>query len=249
VPTGTIDTRDPLAIAAVTAIHRGDLPALQRLLAERPTLAGAWFGDDDPDGMSRTLLHVVTDWPGHFPGGAATVRALVEAGADVNARFRGPHAETPLHWAASTDDLDVLDALIDCGADIEAPGAVIGGGPPLADARGFRNWRAAYRLIERGARTTLADAATLGLMDRLEECFAGTRTPSGDEVSRAFWGACHGGRLPAARYLLERGAEIDWIPPWERLTPLDAAARSGSHDLVTWLHTHGASTAAGLGGE
>lgn len=44
------------------------------------------------------------------------MRALVDAGADVNARFRGPHAETPLHWAASTDDVDVLDALIGCGA-------------------------------------------------------------------------------------------------------------------------------------
>jgi ankyrin repeat protein len=52
--------------------------------------------------MSRTLLHVVTDWPGHFVNGAAAVVVLVEAGADVNARFRGPHTETPLHWAASS---------------------------------------------------------------------------------------------------------------------------------------------------
>ena len=78
--------------------------------------------------MSRTLLHVATDWPGHFPNGAATVAAIVEAGADVNARFRGPHSETPLHWAASSNDVDVLDALLDVGADIEAPGAVIAGG-------------------------------------------------------------------------------------------------------------------------
>src|SRR5260370_3705838 len=123
-------TEDPVAVAAVTAIHAGDLAALRRLLAENPWLATARLGDDDPEGMSRTLLHVVTDWPGHFPGGAATVAALVEAGADVNARFRGPHEETPLHWAASSDDVDVLDALLDAGADIEAPGAVIGGGPP-----------------------------------------------------------------------------------------------------------------------
>ena len=36
--------------------------------------------------------------------------------------------ETPLHWAASCDDVAVLDALLDAGADIHAPGAVIGGG-------------------------------------------------------------------------------------------------------------------------
>lgn len=239
----TIDTEDPLAVAAVAAIHRGDLPTLKRLLAERPELAIARLGDDECDGMSRTLLHVATDWPGHFPGGAATVRELVQAGADVNARFRGPHVETPLHWAASSGDVEVLDALLDCGADIEAPGAVIGGGPPLADARGFRNWRAAHRLVERGASTTLADAATLGLLDRVERCFAAAPGPTANEISRAFWGACHGGQQPAAQYLLDRGADIDWVPDWEPLTPLDAAARSGSDAVVRWLRAHGAATA------
>jgi hypothetical protein len=168
----TIATGDPLAVAAVEAIQQGDIPRLKQLLAEHPDLATARLGDDDPDGMSRTLLHVATDWPGHFPNGPATVALLAEAGADVNARFRGPHTETPLHWAASSNDVEVLDALLDAGADIEAPGAVLGGGPPLADATGFGQWQAAHRLVERGAKTTLSDAATLGLMDRLEGYFA-----------------------------------------------------------------------------
>jgi len=74
---------------------------------------------------------------------------------------------------------------------------------------GFRNWRAAQRLIERGAATTLADAATLGLMDRLEQFFGDSRSPTAEEVSHAFWGACHGGQRPAAQYLLDRGADLD----------------------------------------
>ena len=93
--------------------------------------------------MSRTLLHAATDWPGHFPNNPATVRALVAAGADVDARFTGPHRETPLHWAASSDDVEVLDALLDAGADIEADGAVIAGGTPLTDAVAFGQWAAA----------------------------------------------------------------------------------------------------------
>lgn len=85
------------------------------------------------------------------------------AGADVNAPVTGPHAETPLHWAASSDDVEVLDGLLDAGADIDAPGAVVAGGSPLRDATAFGQWSAARRLVERGAQTTSFDAATLGL--------------------------------------------------------------------------------------
>lgn len=199
--------------------------------------------------MSRTLLHVVTDWPGHFPNGADTVAVLVAAGADVDARFRGPHEETPLHWAASTDDVAVLDALLDAGADIDAPGAVIAGGPPLADATAFRQWKVASRLVERGAQTSVFAVAALGLMDRLAMYFADGAAPATEETNRAFWAACHGGRVDAAEYLLSQGAELNWIPPWEASTPLDTAAGSGAADLIAWLDARGAKTASELGGE
>jgi len=236
----TISTDDPAAVAVVTAIHVGDVATLKRLLVENPDLATVRLGDDDPDGMSRTLLHVVTDWPGHYPNGAASVTALVDAGADVNARFRGPHTETPLHWAASSNDVAVVDALLDAGADVDAPGAVIADGTPLDDARAFGNWQAALRLVQRGAKTTLADAATLGLMDRLEGFFTGTPAPGPEDVSRAFWGACHGGQRDAAEYLWVREADVNWVPPWEDLTPLDAAERTNADHLVRWLRDRGA---------
>jgi uncharacterized protein len=240
----TIDTEDPLAVAAVEAIHTGDRGKLEQLLREHPELATARLGDDDPDGMSRTVLHVATDWPGHFPNGAATVALLVEAGADVNARFHGPHEETPLHWAASSDDVEVLDALLDAGADIDPPGGVIGGGTPLADARAFGQWKAAHRLVERGAQTTLQDVAALGLMDGLDAYFAAESAPSQDEVNAALWSACHGGQRDAAEYLLDRGADVNWIPPWERLTPLDAAERSDAVELAEWLRARGGKSGA-----
>src|SRR5260370_24371110 len=143
---------EPLAVAAVEAIRNGDIEALQRLLSENPGLATARIGP-------RTLLHVAADWPGHFPNGPATVAVLIANGADVNAHFTGSHTETPLHWAASSDDVSVLNALLDGDADIEAPGSVIGGGTPLADAVAFGHWQAARPSGERGARSLLWQTA------------------------------------------------------------------------------------------
>ncbi len=242
----TIDADDPLVSAVEQAIHSGDLAALTRFLSEHPGLATARIGDDDPVGMSRTLLHAATDWPGHYPNGPQAVRALVEAGADVNARFRGPHTETPLHWAASSNDVPVLDALLDAGAEIDAPGAVIGNGTPLSDARAFGNWDAAFRLVERGATVTLIDAAGLGLIERVRAaCRTGSR-PEPSQLNAALWSACAGGRQECAEYLVERGAELNWVPPWEPLTPLDAARRSETPGLADWLLARGARSAQDL---
>jgi ankyrin repeat protein len=131
--------------SAVDAIRAGDVETLEALLLEHPSLAKA-----RPD-RARTLLHVVADRPGHFPRGAETVAALARAGAEPDARFLGRHGGTPLHWAASSGDMAVLDALLDAGADIEADGATIAGGTALTNARVFGNWAAARRLVERGA--------------------------------------------------------------------------------------------------
>jgi uncharacterized protein len=166
------------AARAINAIHQGNLALLEQLLGQNPGLATARV-----DGK-RTLLHVVTDWPGHYPNSDASVATLI---AEVNAQFIGDHSETPLHWAASTDDVRALDALLDKGAETEARGGVIGGGTPLADAVAFGQWEVARRLVERGARTTLWQAAALGLMTRVEKFFASESPPSKDEITNAFW--------------------------------------------------------------
>lgn len=235
---------DPLAVEATEAVQAGELERLARLLQDNPALAAAHIGDY-PDGMSRTLLHAATDWPGHFPNNPQIVQLLIDAGADVNARFTGPHTETPLHWAASCDDVDVLDVLLDNGADIEAPGAVIAGGTPLADATAFGQWKAARRLIERGARSNLFESAALGLLDRIEPLFGSDSPPTAGDTTGAFWGACHGGQLATAEYLLDRGADLNWVSVWDSTTPLDAARRSAAHDVTEWLVRLGAREAHG----
>jgi ankyrin repeat protein len=241
----TLEGRDPIAGALLAAIRGGDLEALDRLLAGRPELASARIADDK--GGSRTPLHIATDWPGHFPNAPAAVCLLLEAGADPNAPVEGSwHSETPLHWAASSDDVEVLDALLDGGADIEAQGASIAGGSPLDDAVGYGQWRVARRLVERGARTKLWHAAALGLLDRMEEAWARTPPPTPREVTEAFWHACHGGQRQSADYLLGRGADLNWVATWDGQTPLDMADRAGHGELVAWLRSRGARSASEL---
>jgi uncharacterized protein len=236
-PVRTLGAEDPRAVAATKAVQAGDLAALQSLLAADPWLATARIGDAD---CYRTLLHAATDWPGHFPNGPAVVERLVAAGADVSARSQfSSHTETPLHWAASSDDVAVLDALLDAGADIDAPGAVLGGGSPLADACGFGNWTSARRLVERGARTRLSDAAALGLLDRVEAVFAERPGPDHQLITQSFWNACHGGQLGTAEHLLERGADINWIG-WDDKTPLDLVDGTSQPELAAWLRARGA---------
>jgi len=234
-----IPTDDPIAIEVTAAIQHGDEAALTQLLAENYGLATARIGKNIPGKGTRTLLHILTDWPANFPNGAITAAILIKAGAEVNASFNGRHQETPLHWAASSDDVEVLDALVAAGADIEARGAVIAGGTPMADATAFGQWKTAFRLVEHGAQTNLFEASTLGLMDRIQPYFDSTQ-PEQDEINSAFWGACHGGRQIAAEFILDKGAEINWVPGWEELTPMDVAIRNGNEDLVRWLKTRGA---------
>jgi len=236
-----LTSNQPLAVSVATALRAGDLDEISRLLDEHPDLASATivFGD----GTARSMLHMATDWPGHFPNNAESVRMLIDAGADVDTRFRGSHTETALHWAASSDDVDVVDALLDAGADIEADGAVIGGGTALTDATAFGQWRAARRLIERGARSTLFESAVMGLLDRVTADLGADPPPSPGEISWAFWGACHGGQPVVADYLLERGADINWVAPWDGLAPLDAARRSEHSTIIEWLRERGAKPA------
>jgi hypothetical protein len=222
----------PLARRLAEAIQAADAAPLRALLREHPEVATARVRHPRRN-QSRTALHLVTDWPGHVPRAGEKIAALVAAGADADARFSGSHTETPLHWAASSDDVEALDALLDAGADIDAPGAVIGGGTPMADAVAFGQWAAARRLLERGAHTTLWQAAALGLADRVGEELSRTE-PTQVDLDNALWCAAHGGRRDTAELLLAHGADPTWVGH-DGLTAADAAERSGAAALAAWL--------------
>jgi hypothetical protein len=219
------------------AIQRGDLSTLRKLLAEQPQLASAPLGGRF---RTRTALHVATDWPGYFPNGPEVVWTLVEAGADPNRRQPGD--ETPLHWAASSDDVHVAEALIDAGADMEVSDGSIG--TPLANAIGYGCWNVAHLLAAKGAQVTEPwQASALGMLDRLAELLG--ERPKPEEVSKAFWHACSGAQRRTAEYLVSLGADLNWVPDYAEGTPLDAAMGKGTQreNVISWLHDLGAHSA------
>jgi len=244
--TVTLAWDDPMGIELLLAVRGGDLGNIRRLLTENPGLATARLGGRR--GGSSTPLHLVTDWPGYFPNGPAIVGVLIDAGADPNALTTGrdsptpgPGSETPLHYAASSDDVEVAEALIAGGADLNTPNGSIG--TPLENAVGYACWHVARLLVARGARVDHAwVAAAMGMQDRLTELLG--PEPDQPAVSQAFWHACGAGQRRTADYLLGRGADLAWEPDYAQGTALDAATGTGTRqeNVITWLRELGATS-------
>jgi uncharacterized protein len=233
----TLPARSALAIRLQRALERGDATALNRLIEEHPGISSVLLVDDNGD-VGRPL-HLYANAPGHRPHPAEIVGALVRDGADIDAPVIGAgHQETALHWAASNDDVELIDALLDAGADIECPGSSIDGGPPLQSATGYGQMQAVRRLVERGAVYYVWHAAALGLMTELAELLADA--PSPDDLGGALWNAARNGQIAAGRLLVEHGADVNWRAPWSGQTPLDIATAAGQHEVAAWLLDNGA---------
>jgi hemoglobin len=95
----------------------------------------------------RTPLYCVAN-ECSVKGGGSIVRALVRAGAQVDARS-GSKRCTALHMAARRGNMEIAEALLDCGADINARDS--SGDTPLQRARNCRKASVASLLISRGA--------------------------------------------------------------------------------------------------
>jgi len=244
--TVTIPWDAPTAVELLSAVRGGDVDLVRRLLSENPDLARARFGGR---GGTSTALHFVTDWPGYFPNGPDIVKLLIDAGADPNAlttgggsETPGPGSETPLHYAASSDDVDVAAALINGGADLETPDGSIG--TPLDNAVGYACWHGGRLRVMCGARVDKVwHAGALGMLDRLGDLLVPEIDP--EQISQGFWHACGAGQRRAAERLLSAGAELNWEPDYAQGTALDAATGLGTrqNNVIEWLQSIGARSA------
>ena len=247
---------DSLFRDAVAAIDRGDLPALERLLAEHPLLVrerlgspGPWLRDqvgEALDGFFRKpyLLWFVAEDParhGRLPGNIGPIAgAIIQAARREGVKTLQDQLDYALRlvaWsgvaAASGVQLALIDVLIDAGASPD-------GVPDNALVNGHVD--AARHLIERGAALSLGTALLLG---RWEDATRLARVASAREKQSAFVLAALNGRPEALRLMLDQGAEVN-VPSkdlYAHATPLHHAVCSGSLEAVRILVEAG----AGLG--
>ena len=156
----------------------------------------------------RTPLHVVTDWPGYFPNGPAIVHCSSKPERSRTPATPGDRGDAAALGGEQRRCRRRLEALIEAGADIEAPDGSIG--TPLDNAIGYGCWHVA-RCSWAPAPGRQALARRRARPARRLETLAG-QDPPVEERSKAFWHACAGGNAVRPEHLLAQGADLDWVP-------------------------------------
>jgi ankyrin repeat protein len=204
--------------ALVPAILGGDWEIVRALLKARYR----------PDALS--LLAAIK---GRTP---AEITELIAHGAEVNTPARHD-LDTPLQLAVRFKRVDLVQTLLNHGADVNAPPAVL---VPTHDRWGYEP----NELAPRSALQAAVEHSHLQLIDLLLAAGANINGPwSQDAGATAVQLAAAKGHLGIARRLLELGAEIDARRAELRgRTALEGAAEQGRLDMVQFLLENGAKT-------
>jgi ankyrin repeat protein len=186
------------------------------------------------------------------------------AGDPALVNIKGEYDKTPLHWAAEKNHLQLAKVLLAGGADISTE--TTWGSTPLQWAANMGSHDVAELLLESGAAPQLNmwAAAGLGMLDVVQSFFlspgklkpnAGQtrsrklangqwgKTPPPESyaelVSEAFYIAARNGHIDVARFLLEKGADID-CRGFFGAPGLHWAAINGHKEMVEFLIARGA---------
>ena len=247
------DVLDGLFQQAVNAIDAGDVPGVERLLAEHPRLVrdrlkspGKWVREQIGRALDGFFKHPYLLWfvtedavrTGQLSANVADIaRAIIRAGKRTGVTDLQHQLDSTLHFTVCSPigredgrQLELLDVLVDEGASTE-------GGP--VQALICYNFGAARRLIERGAQVTLPAAACL---ERWDDFTRLAPTASTEDKQIALGLAALNGKAEALARLLPWGVDLDAFTSgfYSHATPLHHAVWSGSLEAVKVLVEAGA---------
>jgi len=239
--------------AAVDAIVSGDAARLKTLLREHPELVRARSTREH----RSTLLHYVSangveDFRQKTPGNIAEItRILLDAGADVNAEsdaYGGGStalglAATSVHPEQAGVQIELLQTLLDHGANIEHPGLAGNQHSAIRGCLANGQGQAARFFASLGVPMTLEEAAGVGRLDVVESNFdeEGPLRPGAtrEQMESGFLYACGYGRSEVVQFLLEKGIDADWRNG-DGQTGLHWATYGQHVEVVRLLLRHGA---------
>lgn len=248
-------------LSAQHAIQTGAIDVLQAILLEYPALAN-WRELPDSNGIQNTLLHYATGWQEtNWPENAAkAAQILIQKGALVDAENHLVKGETPLHYAAIANNIDVLQILLQAGAKTEARGkfhhtidTVLGYALFFGktNLNNHLNKVCIDTLIRHHARIYLPFAAALNDIKAVKKHFRPDHTlvsnagigNSHTILQQAFLFACRFGHIEICEHLIYRGVNINAKVPFFQYhaTGLHLACVSGQQrQIVRFLLNCGA---------
>jgi len=239
---------------AMTAIKNGNLNELRSLIEKDLSLV-----TDRSSCSHPTLLQCLALEALEVPNQVDMADVLIKSGSEIN---------EPFVAAASVNNVPIVAKLLDSGAAIDGDG----NWSPLEEALYWNQQETIQLLLERGAKiSNLRTAAGLGRTDLIEGFFNsdGSLKPEAGKIAwpfndpkrkaledirlswthdrqevinNAFVYACMNNHLAAAKLLLEKGAEINTIPPGFDFagTGLHYAAVNGHPEMAKFLINEGA---------
>lgn len=222
--------------ALIRACAEGDLAALERLLAEHPTLINARHARR----FERSPLHVAA-----IHGRRPIVELLLRRGASATQRDHGDNAYA-LHFAAELGHLEIVKLLVEAGADVQ--GADDGHALDVIGwATCFQHTRrdVAEYLLAHGARHNVFSASALGDVAALREIVRADpaqlqrRLTAHDAQRTPLHLAVLKGQRAAVEALAELGADLEAKDARGR-TPLELALLWRREAIVECLTKLGA---------
>ncbi len=206
-------------------------------LAANAIAEAVTLGDGTDDLMGTALTKAAS------AGDLATVRNLVEKGADVNEKIKDGTGRTALIKAAEKGHIDIVWYLIGKGADVNYK-ATMSGDTALEDAAAGGYIDLVRLLIEKGALVNnggvapLVAAAEKGHADVVRFLIEkGADVNANNGNGTALMASAAGGYMDIVQLLLEKGANVNVNVGG---TALIFAARKGDTDIVRALIKKGA---------